>query len=200
MRLISAVSGVQSPAPPPSSNAGASVSVPRLSFYRGPTLGSIRPPRENKSKLNGRLPGDIGHYVMICRLDSPIAIRVGSLGQLGFLAGSYAYVGSAMVGLRQRLTRHLGPPTTNPRWHIDYFLAFGRPMGVLWASAQGGRECPLARLMARDLVVISGFGSTDCRCRGHFFYSQDLEKLLYEARRAFKTLGREPGYVEVSLA
>ncbi|NIT57694.1 MAG: DUF123 domain-containing protein, partial [Aliifodinibius sp.] len=54
-----------------------------------------------------------------------IKIRIGSLGFIDFMKGYYVYVGSALTGLEQRITRHFkvskGEHSVT-HWHIDYLL------------------------------------------------------------------------------
>ena len=59
-----------------------------------------------------------GSYILIAHLQEVATLEPGSLGKRLFLAGYYAYVGSAMGVLKPRLRRHL---TKNkiPHWHID---------------------------------------------------------------------------------
>jgi Uri superfamily endonuclease len=145
--------------------------------------------------VNEQVQGRSGHYILVCQLDSPRAIRVGRLGDLHFANGFYAYVGSALAGLHHRLHRHLGPATSKPRWHIDYLLAYARPLGAVWGEAKRGKECPLADLIAEGFASVSGFGSTDCRCAGHLFYSRSLRDLWVAGGHAFRMLGRKPRYL-----
>lgn len=64
-----------------------------------------------------------GSYVLFLELPRPACVSVGALGNLDFLAASYAYVGSAMGGLSRRVRRY-ARPATRPRWHIDYLLPY----------------------------------------------------------------------------
>ncbi|HDI11006.1 MAG TPA: DUF123 domain-containing protein, partial [Candidatus Acetothermia bacterium] len=49
-----------------------------------------------------------GVYVLVVAVERPVKIRVGSLGIVGFAAGTYAYVGSARGpgGIEARVRRH----------------------------------------------------------------------------------------------
>lgn len=98
-----------------------------------------------------------------------MVISVGRLGETGFRAGAYAYVGSAAGGLRGRLRRHLRAEKRT-RWHIDYLLERARIERVL--TCYGDRsECAIARTLAARFEAVPGFGASDCRCRGHLFFS-----------------------------
>ena len=63
----------------------------------------------------------LGTYVLLIELATAATIQVGRLGMLAFAKGYYAYVGSALGGLEQRIDRHL---RTEKKlfWHIDYLL------------------------------------------------------------------------------
>lgn len=141
---------------------------------------------------SGPLKGFKGHYVLISHLESPASVRVGRLGALALPSGFFGYVGSALGGIEGRLRRYLGPLPVRPRWHIDYLLAFARPLGAVWGTAHQGRECPLAGFLASTFTRIRGFGSTDCRCPGHLVHAHVLEELVSAVQAAFRSLGREP--------
>ena len=148
--------------------------------------------REPCADPSSELPRAGGHYMVMSYLEVGRCIRVGTLGEMNFLAGYYAYAGSALGSLEGRLRRHLGPPASRPRWHIDRLLQHASPLGAVWGVAQEGRECPLAEVLALRFLRIPRFGSTDCRCPGHLFYSHGLEDLLEGALEAFRTIGRIP--------
>ena len=59
-----------------------------------------------------------GTYILEIALGSDTELEVGALGTLRFSAGEYCYVGSAMGGLDQRVSRHLSREK-KVRWHID---------------------------------------------------------------------------------
>ena len=103
------------------------------------------------------------------------SLKIGSLGMVSFTSGFYCYVGSALgSGGLARVTRHIRVAAhggKKPRWHIDHLLmspAF-RLNRVYCAPTSERLECPLAQ--ALSLAIIPGFGSSDCQCIGHLFYS-----------------------------
>ncbi len=102
-------------------------------------------------------------------------VRVGSLGAVSFEAGFYGYVGSALgPGGLARVSRHMrvaSGKSTRPRWHIDYLLTNPgfRLLRVYCAITVERLECPLAH--AITLRAVPGFGSSDCSCEGHLFFS-----------------------------
>jgi len=58
-----------------------------------------------------------GAYILFIFLAKKQNIRVGALGKIAFSPGWYAYVGSAMGGLRARIYRHLKQDKKNPLAH-----------------------------------------------------------------------------------
>ncbi len=108
-----------------------------------------------------------GTYVLVMELPSSMGIAVGALGTVMFDAGVYAYVGSAMNGLRHRVARHLRSDKAM-HWHIDYFLREATVTQV-WHAAGQRRECTIAAALADRFDPVDGFGCSDCRCRSHLF-------------------------------
>ena len=122
-----------------------------------------------------------GTYVLVIELPAPVTIEIGALGSLSFTSGLYAYVGSAMKGLRQRIARHLCRDK-KMHWHIDYFLREATVTRV-WHASHQQRECEIAASLASSFAAVKGFGCSDCRCLSHLFYgsqaglSHELEAL-----------------------
>lgn len=117
-----------------------------------------------------------GAYVLLIHLAKGQDIRVGSLGTIHFNAGGYAYVGSAMNGIHQRVQRHLREDTRT-HWHIDYLLEKARIVDVVTNPSEKRAECAIARQMSNRLASVSGFGSSDCSCSSHLFYNPDITQL-----------------------
>ncbi|MDD1728722.1 MAG: GIY-YIG nuclease family protein [Methanospirillum sp.] len=122
------------------------------------------------------------------------SVRVGSLGTVSFATGYYGYVGSALgPGGLARVSRHMWVASgkgTRPRWHIDYLLTnLGfRLLRVYCAITVERLECPLAH--AIPLQVVPGFGSSDCNCEGHLFFSpEDPDQ---EITNSFEAVGLYP--------
>ncbi len=112
-----------------------------------------------------------GAYILVVELDSPREIEVGSLGSFLFPRGYYTYTGSAMGGIYQRIKRHLNREK-KLRWHIDYFLEFGKIREVLLFESKSKIECMINQRIAslfNGRVIAPGFGSGDCRedCKSH---------------------------------
>lgn len=110
-----------------------------------------------------------GLYVLILRVPSAGELRIGAWGTIQARPGYYAYVGRSKRNLPARLRRYLAREGKRRWWHIDHFLGASEPVEV-WILTGSWDECALAdRLEAlggsRD--GLQGFGSSDCRCRGH---------------------------------
>ncbi|GEM_PF-1031858 len=96
---------------------------------------------------------------------------VGRLGRLEFRPGFYLYVGSARKNVLKRVKRHMRA-TKRIHWHIDYLTTgSGRMKPVDAYIFHGEFECEIAQFLSRMLATIRGFGSSDCRCKGHLFYA-----------------------------
>jgi len=132
-----------------------------------------------------------GTYVLLAQIPYNLALSVGELGKLELKAGYYAYVGSALSGLEARVARHLREEK-RLRWHIDHLLTRARLVDVVIAESEERRECAVAKELAKNLPGVRGFGSSDCGCESHLFYSPDLHELLRQVLLAFKSCGLKP--------
>ena len=98
-----------------------------------------------------------------------------------FKKGFYAYIGSAQNSLEKRILRHFSKEK-KMRWHIDYLLAHAKIKEVwIKENASKQEECETARIFAKTLSFVKGFGSGDCTCKSHLFYSENeksFENLL----------------------
>lgn len=131
-----------------------------------------------------------GIYVMLLRVPFGVSLLVGGLGTITLYPGYYAYVGSAMGGLEQRISRHLRSEKKT-HWHIDYLLPRSVLCGLLVAETDEPKEHELATRLSSSLVFVKGFGSSDCKCGGHLFYSPDLDELINHIVKAAKEMGLE---------
>lgn len=92
-----------------------------------------------------------------------------------------------MGGVRARINRHLRREK-KIRWHIDYLLEEGRVKRVIYAPTNERLECQLARKLVQVYHSFPGFGSSDCGCLSHLFFSEDLSALQKKAAAVFKGL------------
>ncbi len=113
-----------------------------------------------------------GSYVLLIRLAEDRNVEVGRLGQVVFSGGHYAYVGSALGGLRGRLERHLRSEK-KVHWHIDYLLQEACISDIITCESQERAECAIAQGLSRRFDSVAGFGASDCRCPSHLFHSRE---------------------------
>jgi len=111
-----------------------------------------------------------GSYVLIIKVPSEQVIKIGSLNTIHFPAGYYAYVGSAMGGLKSRLSHHLRG-SKKPHWHIDYLLQQAAISSIILCETKDRTECTIAQALSHQFDSIPGFGCSDCRCKSHLFYA-----------------------------
>ncbi len=115
-----------------------------------------------------------GTYIAVFHLPKRQRIRVGRLGSFWFERGVYFYAGSARRNLLARMERH-GRKDKPLRWHIDYLSVHAGMTGAMLVPEGRVPECELAAELLRLYEqAVPGFGSSDCRCRGHLFYVASL--------------------------
>jgi len=123
-----------------------------------------------------------GAYLLIIELTKPREIEIGKLGSFLFPRGYYAYSGSAMGGIYQRIKRHL-KREKKLRWHINYFLEFGKIGEVIIFECKTKIECMVNQRVAslfNGKVVAPWFGAGDCRenCKSHLLSIPKKQKWL----------------------
>lgn len=110
-----------------------------------------------------------GSYVLIIENKKDQTIQVGKLGKIFFKKGFYAYVGSALNGLEQRINRHLRV-NKKIHWHIDYLLSKTKVVDIFFIENKIKEECKIADNFKQKLKFIPKFGCSDCNCNSHLFY------------------------------
>jgi Uri superfamily endonuclease len=115
-----------------------------------------------------------GTYLLVMKLRKDTSIMIGKHGLVHFQKGCYAYVGSALNGLDQRIQRHLRTKKKT-HWHIDYLLPFTVVVDVFYKESTRREECRVARVFERNFTGIPGFGCSDCSCKSHLFYDSSHE-------------------------
>ncbi|MDY6951343.1 MAG: DNA/RNA nuclease SfsA [Thermodesulfobacteriota bacterium] len=116
---------------------------------------------------------DRGSYLLLLRLDKKKTIKVGQLGKLQFAKGYYIYVGSAMGNLSARMARHRRQGKS-PHWHIDYLTEKAESVTPIPVRSSQRLECDMAK--ALSTLMDEGparFGSSDCQCPTHLFWSPE---------------------------
>ncbi len=119
------------------------------------------------------LPRTGGTYALLVRLNEPLHIRIGMLGDRHLSAMDYLYTGSAFGpgGLSSRISRHLGSRKT-PHWHIDRLTQYADVIAVFYTTDPAPLECRWSQALFtldQTCVPVSGFGSSDCSagCPAH---------------------------------
>ena len=138
-----------------------------------------------------------GSYVLLMKLPEGQTITVGSLLGICFSSGFYAYVGSAMSGLKSRLGYHL-KKSKKRHWHIDYLLEKATIVDISVCETRERSECVIARALSSQFDSIPNFGSSDCRCRSHLFFNTDEGQMRAGIKAAIASLAVSPferGYV-----
>jgi sugar fermentation stimulation protein A len=125
-----------------------------------------------------------GIYALIIKLDENKKIRIGRLGPTHFKKGYYVYIGSALASLQGRINRHLRKEK-KVRWHIDYLLNEAQIIEILFFETEQKLECYYSKKIRKNLDVIKNFGSSDCSCEGHLFYSKENPAHLLEDFSSF---------------
>lgn len=116
-----------------------------------------------------------GIYCLVVRLIRNCYIKIGCLGTFRFPAGFYVYVGSAQNNLERRIQRHLRRKKEF-HWHIDYLLHYGNIISVRKYAGKKDAECVLSRKIRNiknAVLLIKGFGSSDCTCLSHLYFFHD---------------------------
>ena len=116
---------------------------------------------------------DRGSYLVIFRLPKKKIIRVGSLGDLSLAGGFYTYVGSARQGLSARIERHRRQ-RKKAFWHIDDLSAHADFRAALPVRSADDLECEMAAALEElSENSVPGFGSSDCDCPSHLFWTRE---------------------------
>ncbi|MFC2020901.1 DUF123 domain-containing protein [Chloroflexota bacterium] len=130
-------------------------------------------PMLSKNDLDNRSKGS---YVLLIRIPEEQTITIGGLDTIRFPAGDYAYVGSALNGLKSRLNRHLRKDK-KLHWHIDYLRQRATICNIIICETEDRVECTIAQALSRQFDFISGFGASDCKCPSHlFFTAEEMEQ------------------------
>lgn len=115
-----------------------------------------------------------GVYLLVCFLEKPMSIPIGSIGKVDFQAGYYVYVGKSKRGLFKRVLRHKRKRLKKLHWHIDYFLKEAKLIVDLPIVTDQEIECYLAEKISKiSDGIIHDFGSSDCNCLSHLFYFKE---------------------------
>jgi len=137
----------------------------------------------------------VGSYVLLIEVPEKQIITVGRLKAVHFPGGYYAYVGSAMGGFKSRLNRHT-KGGKKPHWHIDYLLQKASITKIILCQTEDRLECTIAQALSRQFDSIPGFGSSDCKCPSHLFFTTEEKKMLSRIMSNIDLLGIKPRLVQ----
>jgi len=123
------------------------------------------------------IPSSIsGTYVLVFSLSERQMFRAGKKIEADLLPGHYLYIGSAFGpgGLRARLNHHIHL-RASARWHVDYLNRVACLKEIWYTTATKRREhdwVGLFQHLTELSLPVEGFGSSDCLCWAHLFYSE----------------------------
>ena len=132
-----------------------------------------------------------GSYILLIRLSEAETISPGSLAEVHFPCGYYAYVGSALGGLESRLKRHLSRDKKQ-HWHIDYLLPKAAITDIIIGETADRVECAIARALGSQFGAIPDFGSSDCHCPSHLFFAPEQKPMKASIMAALASLAIPP--------
>ena len=135
-----------------------------------------------------------GSYVLLIHLAETQSIPVGKLGEINFPQGYYAYVGSAQGKVAFRLRRCLNHQR-KLHWHIDFLLQQATIFDVFTVSTESRLECLIADGLYQQLRGMPNFGSSDCRCRSHLFFTPGKGLLRSAVRGVIQSLAEEKSLI-----
>jgi Uri superfamily endonuclease len=136
-----------------------------------------------------------GSYILLITLPEEQIIKIGNQQAIHFYRGYYAYVGSAMGGLKSRLSHHL-QGNKKPRWHIDYLLQKASISSIILCETEQRIECIIAQALSSQFKAIPGFGSSDCRCRSHLFFAAEEKQMKSTIMATLNQLAMQPKSVK----
>ena len=114
-----------------------------------------------------------GIYLLTLYLSEEKNINFSKKRNAVFKNGFYLYIGSAAGpgGIAARVNHHL-KLSERPHWHIDYFRLHADIVSVYILECDKKFEHHFAAILAsRFSSPVEKFGSSDCNCKTHLFYS-----------------------------
>ena len=117
-----------------------------------------------------------GNYILQLILEKGKEIAVGKSKKQFFESGYYLYIGSAFGGggVKSRLDRHLRSEK-KLHWHIDYLLLETKIVSAWFILLDYSIEHKIAAELQKSKsfkVAVERFGSSDCNCVTHLFFTK----------------------------
>jgi len=81
-----------------------------------------------------------------------------------------------MSGFKARISRHL-KSNKKPLWHIDYLLQKAPITDIIIGETKERVECAIAQALSSQFDSIPGFGSSDCHCPSHLFFTTEEREM-----------------------
>jgi len=125
-----------------------------------------------------------GSYILVIKLKDDSKIKIGKLGMIDFPKGYYCYVGSALgkaVNIENRIGRHKKldqEKSGKSKWHVDYFLINPNSSIIDTIIIKNDKrlECDISEKLERVASKsINDFGCSDCDCKSHFHYFENIQ-------------------------
>ena len=132
-----------------------------------------------------------GSYILLIKLPEAQTMNIGSLSDICFPQGYYAYVGSALGGIKARLRHHLNH-SKRRHWHIDYLLPKASITDIIIGESEDRVECAIARALSAQFDSIPSFGCSDCRCSSHLFFAAEGRRMRSTIMTTFELLAIPP--------
>ncbi len=116
-----------------------------------------------------------GNYILQMELRGSAEIAIGAARKHTFIAGFYLYIGSAYGGggMQSRINRHLDKEK-KLHWNIDYLTNRANIVSVWTITPPASIEHTIAARIFKNNILTAAmerFGSADCNCATHLFYS-----------------------------
>ncbi len=125
-------------------------------------------------RLEGRLAGLKGAYLLFFELAEEFRGKIGILGEVFLRPGLYVYIGSGLGrgGVWSRVKRHLTSVKERKYWHIDYLTSQTtyKPIAVVVIESSEPLEEEIVKILleAKEFsIAYPRFGSTDKKSPSH---------------------------------
>ncbi len=118
-----------------------------------------------------------GAYLLILFLDKDTLLRT-KAKEFYLKKGYYAYVGSAMNGIK-RVLRHL-KKNKKKHWHIDYLTEVAEIKNIILIPSERKIEEEISLLISKIGTPIEGFGASDLKVKSNLYYFNEnpFEKII----------------------
>jgi Uri superfamily endonuclease len=125
-----------------------------------------------------------GTYIILLKLKNELSFEIRKKKYI-LNPGIYAYVGSAMKNLHQRVGRHIDYKSGKYKkhWHIDNLLDKGDVLFSFIIPDGIYREEEISKKLSEKFQYIDGFGASDLKVKSNLFVIDDNEKFFLEIKK-----------------